>query len=81
MQNEPNPFNGSTQIGVVLPENGQAKLTLFDVTGREIYSQDILGIKGMNRVELQKGQLDADGIVYYQLQFEGYTATKKMLIL
>jgi hypothetical protein len=81
MQNEPNPFNGSTQIGFVLPANGQAKLTLFDVTGREIYSQDIPGIKGMNRVELQKGQLDADGIVYYQLQFEGYTATKKMLIL
>lgn len=81
LQNEPNPFNGSTQIGFVLPSNGQAKLTLFDVTGRELYSHDILGVKGMNKVELNKGQLDAEGIVYYQLQFEGYTATKKMLIL
>jgi hypothetical protein len=81
MQNEPNPFNGSTQIGFVLPSNGAAKLTLFDVTGRELYSQDVTGVKGMNKVELNKSQLDGEGIVYYQLQFEGYTATKKMLIL
>jgi hypothetical protein len=65
----------------VLPSNGAAKLTLFDVTGRELYSQDVTGVKGMNKVELNKSQLDGEGIVYYQLQFEGYTATKKMLIL
>jgi hypothetical protein len=81
MQNEPNPFTGSTQIGFVLPSNGAAKLTLFDVTGRELYTQAVDGVKGMNKVELHKGQLNGEGIVYYQLQFEGYTATKKMLIL
>jgi hypothetical protein len=81
LQNEPNPFTGATQIGFVVPANGQAKLTLFDVTGRELYNESILANKGLNTVELRKDQIGAEGIVYYQVQFEGFTATKKMLIL
>ena len=81
LQNEPNPFNGSTQIGYVIPENGQVILTLFDLTGRELYKQTVLGNKGLNTVEVQKDQIGAQGVVYYQVQFQGYTATKKMLIL
>jgi hypothetical protein len=81
LQNEPNPFNGSTQIGYVIPESGQVILTLFDLTGRELYKQTVLGNKGMNTVEVRKDQIGAQGIVYYQVQFQGYTATKKMLIL
>jgi hypothetical protein len=78
LQNEPNPFNGSTQIGYVIPENGQVILTLFDLTGRELYKQTVLGNKGMNTVEVQKDRIGAQGVVYYQVQFQGYTATKKL---
>ncbi len=81
LQNEPNPFNGSTQIGFVLPANGDAKLTLFDVTGREIFNQSVSGSKGLNKVEITKEQVGVQGVIYYQVQFQGYTATKKMLIL
>jgi hypothetical protein len=81
LQNEPNPFNGATQIGFVIPESGEAQLTLFDITGREIYNQVISANKGLNRVEVRKEQFSAQGIVYYQIQFQGYTATKKMLVL
>ncbi len=81
LQNEPNPFNGATQIGFVLPANGQAQLTLFDMTGRELYKQEVLASKGLNKVEVRKDQIGAQGVVYYQVQFQGYTATKKMLIL
>ncbi|HJW30541.1 MAG TPA: T9SS type A sorting domain-containing protein, partial [Saprospiraceae bacterium] len=81
LQNEPNPFNGSTQIGYVLPESGQVSLTLFDVTGRELFKQSYNGNKGLNRIEIRKDQIGSQGVVYYQIQFQGYTATKKMLIL
>jgi hypothetical protein len=81
LQNEPNPFNGSTQIGYVLPESGQVTLTLFDLTGRELFKQDLNGVKGLNKVDVNKDQVGAQGVVYYQIQFQGYTATKKMLIL
>lgn len=35
-QNYPNPFNPSTRIRVQLPEQGHAKLAIYDVTGRKV---------------------------------------------
>jgi hypothetical protein len=50
LQNEPNPFNGATQIGYVIPESGKVVLTLFDLTGRELFKQTLNGNKGLNKV-------------------------------
>ncbi|HZV72070.1 MAG TPA: HYR domain-containing protein [Saprospiraceae bacterium] len=81
LQNEPNPFNGTTQIGYVIPTNGEVTLTLFDVAGKQLYNETVLGVKGLNKIEINKEQIGAQGLVYYQVQFQGFTATKKMLIL
>jgi len=81
LQNEPNPFSNKTTIGFILPANGQATLTVFDLAGRKLIDQPVAGLKGLNKVEISRSQLGAQGIVYYQVQFEGYTATKKMLML
>lgn len=81
LQNEPNPFTGRTEIGFILPANGTASFIVFDLAGRQLLSQTINGQKGLNKVEVSKEQITAQGMVYYQVQFQGYTATKKMLIL
>ena len=81
LQNEPNPFSNKTSIGFTLPANGQATLTVFDLAGRELLNVPVAGLKGLNKVEISRSQLGAQGMMYYQVQFEGYTATKKMLIL
>lgn len=81
LQNEPNPFTGHTQIGFIIPESGQVTLTLFDLTGKQLLDQTIEGVKGLNKIEITKDQVGGQGMVYYQIQFQGYTATKKMLIL
>jgi large repetitive protein len=81
LQNEPNPFTSTTQIGYVIPESGQVILTMFDLTGKQLFNQTITGVKGLNKVEISKDQIGAQGMIYYQVQFQGYTATKKMLIL
>ncbi len=81
LQNEPNPFTGTTQIGYVIPSSGEVILSMFDLTGKQLFNQTLSGVKGMNRVEISKDQIGAQGMVYYQIQFQGYTATKKMLIL
>ncbi|HUR30070.1 MAG TPA: T9SS type A sorting domain-containing protein, partial [Saprospiraceae bacterium] len=81
LQNEPNPFNGITTIGFMIPDNGKATLTLFDLAGKKLMSESIDGIKGLNKIEISKDQIGATGMIYYQVQFQGYTATKKMLIL
>jgi hypothetical protein len=81
LQNEPNPFTEITKIGFIIPESGEVTLTLFDVAGKQLMNQTINGTKGLNNVEINKDQLNAEGMIYYQIQFQGYTATKKMLIL
>ncbi|MEP6794411.1 MAG: HYR domain-containing protein [Saprospiraceae bacterium] len=81
LQNEPNPFSGNTQIGYVIPANGEVTLTLFDLAGRQLYNETVNGIKGLNKIEISKEQIGAQGLVYYQVQFQGFTATKKMMIL
>ena len=81
LQNEPNPFISTTQIGYVIPQSGEVTLTLFDLTGKQILVQKVNGVKGLNKVELSKDDIGAQGMIYYQVQFQGYTATKKMLIL
>ena len=81
LQNEPNPFSDVTSVGFILPESGPVSFTLFDVTGKQILNRTLDGLKGLNKVELHKDKLNAEGLIYYQVQFQGYTATKKMLIL
>jgi large repetitive protein len=81
LQNEPNPFSGKTQIGYVIPSNGEVTLTLFDLAGRQLYNETVNGVKGLNKIEISKEQIGAQGLVYYQVQFQGFTATKKMMIL
>ncbi|HSF90296.1 MAG TPA: T9SS type A sorting domain-containing protein, partial [Saprospiraceae bacterium] len=81
LQNEPNPFSTRTTIGFILPYNGKATLTIFDLAGRKLFDQPVAGVKGFNKVDISRSQLGAQGMVYYQVQFDGYTATKKMLML
>ncbi|MEP6647762.1 MAG: HYR domain-containing protein, partial [Saprospiraceae bacterium] len=81
LQNEPNPFSSNTKIGYVIPSNGEVTLTLFDIAGRQIYTETVTGVKGLNKIEINKEQIKAQGLVYYQVQFQGFTATKKMMIL
>ncbi len=81
LQNEPNPFTNTTQIGYVIPESGEVILIMFDLTGKQLFYETLSGVKGLNSVEISKDQIGAQGMVYYQVQFQGYTATKKMLIL
>jgi hypothetical protein len=41
LQNHPNPFRGSTEFRVGLPEAGSVTLEVFDVSGRRVWEQQI----------------------------------------
>jgi hypothetical protein len=79
-QNEPNPFKGRTTIAFELAQDGQATFTFFDGIGKLVKSISIDGIKGMNHLDIFNNDL-GEGIIYYQLTFGDFTATKKMLIV
>ena len=76
-QNTPNPFNGQTAIRFNLVESGKAVLTVTNVDGKVIERIEGDFAEGMNTIELSNMQ--KAGVYYYQLETEGFTATKKML--
>lgn len=78
-QNEPNPFKGVTNISFNLPEAAQATLSVYDVTGKVIYRTSANYAKGLNTVKVEN--LSASGVLYYQLDSNDFTATKKMVVI
>ncbi len=83
-QNEPNPFSKQTVVAFRLPEASQVKLTIYDAAGKviRVYEQD--GAKGLNQITIQRSEVNAAGVLYYQLDAQtelgGHTATKRMII-
>ncbi|HMP30500.1 MAG TPA: T9SS type A sorting domain-containing protein, partial [Saprospiraceae bacterium] len=80
-QNEPNPFKAETNIKFTMPEAGEAKFRVVDVTGRVLVNQVIKAAKGENVITLKRADIAATGVVYYQIESGQFTATKKMVII
>ncbi len=78
-QNSPNPFTDVTAIGFNMPYADQATITVYDLTGKVIHVKSGEFAKGYNEVQLRKGEISTTGVLYYQLDTEAFTATKKMI--
>jgi photosystem II stability/assembly factor-like uncharacterized protein len=80
-QNYPNPFNPSTNIKYQLTNNGFINLKIFDALGREI--ETLVNEKqspGTYEIIFDGSKLTS-GIYFYTLRAEGYSETKKMLMI
>lgn len=76
-QNQPNPFQTSTNIRFSLPAKSQGKLTILDINGRTLKTFEQVFEKGINEIPLT--DLPAKGVLYYQLETSFGTKIKKML--
>ena len=78
-QNTPNPFNGETKIGFNLPEAASATITIHDVAGKalRVIRRDFA--KGYNEVVIDEKGL-VPGVMFYTLESDDFTATKKMIL-
>jgi hypothetical protein len=80
-QNYPNPFNPATRIKFAIPRKSFITLKIFDITGREVLK--------VTETEMNAGSYSYDwnasgfasGIYFYRLTGEGFTDTKKMLLV
>jgi photosystem II stability/assembly factor-like uncharacterized protein len=80
-QNYPNPFNPATNIRIQMPKEGFAKLTVFDVTGKEIAVLVNEDLKvGEYNVDFNASSLTS-GVYFYKLITEGFTDVKKMMLV
>jgi len=77
----PNPFNPTTTISYTLANAGVVKLSVFDVTGREVASL----VNGYREAGAQSVTFDAanltSGVYMYRLSFGDLTSTGKMVLL
>jgi hypothetical protein len=80
-QNEPNPFKETTTVGFNLPASMSASVTVYDVTGKVLKVVDGDYVKGYNEVTFKRSDLNTTGVLYYQLDTEAFTATKKMIVI
>ncbi len=77
LQNQPNPFQKATTIQFLLPAQSQGKLTILDITGRTLKTIQQHFSKGIN--ELTISDLQHKGLLYYRLETDFGTRTKKMI--
>jgi len=81
LQNVPNPFNTTTEIGFVLPTDQKVTLRVFDVTGKVLVTKAGQYSQGFNTIRLDVSEINATGVVYYQIDTEANSASKKMIII
>ena len=78
-QNEPNPTaGGDTNIRFRLPEASEARLTLYDVSGKILKIETHSFEKGDNNWRIATPPLS--GIVLYRLDTPTHSATRRMMI-
>jgi hypothetical protein len=53
----------------------------MDASGRVLKVIDGAFNQGYNEVQVNRNDVPAAGVIYYQLQTEGYTATKQMIVI
>ncbi|MEQ8192565.1 MAG: T9SS type A sorting domain-containing protein, partial [Candidatus Eremiobacterota bacterium] len=79
--NYPNPFNPSTNINYAIKEAGLVKLKVYDILGAEVTELvNEIQEAGYHSVEFNSGNLPS-GVYIYTMQVNGFTSSKKMLLM
>jgi hypothetical protein len=80
-QNYPNPFNPSTKISYTLSANGMARLSVYDILGRQVaVLVNEVQKAGQHDVTFMADHLSS-GVYFYKLESTGTTITKRMIFL
>jgi hypothetical protein len=80
-QNFPNPFNPSTTINYSIVEGTDVKLIIYDVSAKEV-AVLVNGYKpaGNYSINFSDKKLSS-GVYYYRISMNGFTETRKMLLM
>jgi hypothetical protein len=84
--NYPNPFNPTTTIRFYLPRAGDVTLTVFNMLGQKVKvlkdqhlesGEHVVRWNGINSA----GERVASGVYFYRLDTEGFSSSRKMMLL
>lgn len=82
-QNYPNPFNNTTNLEIILPSDGKARLFISDILGQTklIITEGFLD-KGKHHFVISvKNEDFSSGVYFYTLEFNGRVQSKKMIYI
>jgi hypothetical protein len=80
-QNYPNPFNPTTTIDYTLKVNGKVRLSVYDLTGKEVaVLADGIRSAGNHEVRFDGASLTS-GIYFYKLRTAEQVITRKMTLV
>ncbi|MCC6463559.1 MAG: hypothetical protein IT260_24025 [Saprospiraceae bacterium] len=81
LQNRPNPFTGTTTIGLVLPAAGEGQLRVLDAAGRELWRLNKSWPAGYSEETVRLEQAVASGVLYYELSTPYGLLTRRMVVV
>ncbi|NOS85178.1 MAG: T9SS type A sorting domain-containing protein [Ignavibacteria bacterium] len=79
-QNYPNPFNPVTNIKYEIPKDVNVNFKIYDILGREVFSMNEYKKAGSYEVQFD-GTNCASGMYFYKLETDGFSDTKKMVLI
>jgi len=80
-QNYPNPFNPVTTIKYYLVKPSVVRIKIFDVLGREVKTLlDLPRTAGEHSVRINSEGFSS-GVYFYRLEAEGFSDSKKMIVI
>lgn len=80
-QNEPNPFKDVTRISFELGQSSDITLRIADVTGKIVAERSGYFERGIHTMTFDGQSLGGTGVYYYQLETQGFSETKKMILI
>ena len=78
-QNEPNPWSYTTMFRFDLPENGNVKVKITNSLGAVVDQYNIEGLKGPNKISLEKNRINQTGVLFVDFEFKGEHLVKRMI--
>ncbi|MCX6159441.1 MAG: T9SS type A sorting domain-containing protein [Ignavibacteriae bacterium] len=80
-QNYPNPFNPRTAISLCLPVVSFVSLKVYDIMGREVQTLVNENLQPGTYETTLDGSMLNSGVYFYKLVTDGYSETKRMLLV
>jgi len=80
-QNYPNPFNPSTTIKFAIPNTTAVKITIYDITGKEM---EVIVNEKLQAGTYQtnwSGQSFSSGVYFFKIQAGDFVMTKRMVLI
>ena len=80
-QNRPNPFSTTTDIVFYLPKESNVVFNIYDLAGKIVKTERSTYAAGKNVITLNAAELNITGVMYYSVETEEWSSTKKMIVI